>query len=118
MLHCDTVPIMNPARKADTTTRVEYWSTFEKKRKKKKISVDDLDDLTQKLQANPKVGTLIPGSGGARKLTIHWRGGSRVIYYYDSGSKITVFQFYLKSEQKFIGPPEKAVLKQIIKALK
>jgi hypothetical protein len=50
------------------------------------LSDDEYASLQKTLIANPRAGTLIPGSGGVRK--IRWavrgrgkRGGVRVIYY-------------------------------------
>ena len=50
------------------------------------LSDDEYASLQKTLIANPQAGTLIPGSGGVRK--IRWalrgrgkRGGVRVIYY-------------------------------------
>lgn len=50
------------------------------------LSDDEYASLQKTLVANPQAGTLIPGSGGVRK--IRWavrgrgkRGGVRVIYY-------------------------------------
>jgi mRNA-degrading endonuclease RelE of RelBE toxin-antitoxin system len=50
------------------------------------LSDDEYASLQKTLIANPRAGTLIPGSGGVRK--IRWavrgrgkRGGIRVIYY-------------------------------------
>ena len=50
------------------------------------LSDDEYASLQKALVANPQAGTLIPGSGGVRK--IRWavrgrgnRGGVRVIYY-------------------------------------
>jgi hypothetical protein len=50
------------------------------------LSDDEYAQLQQALAANPEVGTVIPGSGGVRKM--RWgmagrgkRGGLRVIYF-------------------------------------
>jgi len=39
-----------------------------KKDVKKLLSLSDLDDLAEYLQANPEAGDLIPSTGGVRKL--------------------------------------------------
>ncbi len=107
---------MPRTRKADTTKRVEYAKAFSRKLRKKKIADSDLDSLSNKLLANPGVGVVVPGTGGARKLEVHWRGGSRVIYYYHAPQGIVWgITFYLKSEQPDLSPEEKKAFKAAIK---
>jgi mRNA-degrading endonuclease RelE of RelBE toxin-antitoxin system len=115
-LHCQTVAIVSRTRKADTTKRVEYAKLFLRKLRKKRIADSDLDSLTNKLQANPEVGAIVPGAGGARKKEVHWRGGSRVIYYYHAPEGVVWgITFYLKSEKSDLTPEEKIAIKAIIK---
>lgn len=108
---------MSRTRKADTTKRVEYAEQFLRKLRKKRIADSNLDALSHKLKANPEVGKTVPRAGGARKLEVYWRGGSRVIYYYNAPTGyVWVITFYLKSEKSDLTPSEKDVIKAIIKA--
>lgn len=50
------------------------------------LSPDEYEKFQEELMANPKKGTVIPGSGGLRKVRVGGRGqgrrgGARVIYY-------------------------------------
>jgi len=72
------------------------------------------------LLKSPKVGDVIRGSGGVRK--IRWssagkgkRGGIRVIYYVPDGDSLWLLTVYSKGEADTIPGP---VLKQIKEAMK
>jgi hypothetical protein len=74
------------------------------------LSDDAFRELQQTLIATPKIGDVIPGSGGARKL--RWsqpgtgkRGGLRVIYYHvDRAGKIWLLALYSKNVVDNIQP--------------
>ena len=82
------------------------------------------DDLYREFQEalwiNPTLGTLIPGSGGLRKVRwklpgIGKRGGVRVIYYwYSPAVQIYMLLAYGKSEQKNLTPQQLKVLKTLV----
>ena len=62
-------------------------------------------DLISWLAANPEAGTLIPGTGGARKLRWHAsgkgkRGGARVIYFIPDGDTLWLIAAYTKNRQE------------------
>ncbi len=79
-------------------------------------------ELQLALLRNPKMGDLMPGTGGFRK--VRWqdarrgkgkRGGLRVIYYYlTADNQIWFFTLYDKNEAIDLTPDEKKQLKQAI----
>ena len=72
------------------------------------------------LLQNPERGSVIPGSGGLRKL--RWsvggrgkRGGLRLIYYWFSESEvILMLMIYSKSEQEDLSSAQKRVIREMI----
>jgi mRNA-degrading endonuclease RelE of RelBE toxin-antitoxin system len=67
------------------------------------LSDEEYGRLQTSLRNNPKLGAVIPGSGGIRKL--RWRrsgmgkrGGVRVIYYVKQSYEIWLLTIYAKSE--------------------
>ncbi len=92
-----------------------------------RLLADYLDDqayraLQLALLDNPKIGDLIPGTGGFRKM--RWqdplrskgkRSGLRVIYYYlSTAQQIWFFTLYNKDEATDLSPNEKKQLKRAI----
>jgi len=76
------------------------------------------------IAANPFVGDLISGTGGARK--VRWAGGSnegkrggvRVIYYYhDENMPIFLFTTYGKNKKANLTKDERNALRVIIKQI-
>jgi hypothetical protein len=89
------------------------------------LPVEGLSDeqyrlLQNQLVANPKVGKVIPGSGGLGK--VRWsigskgkRGGLRVIYYWFAAREaILMLYTYPKSVQDDLTPEQLKALKSII----
>ena len=78
--------------------------------------------LQKALMENPELGSVIPGTGGFRK--VRWedsrrgkgkRGGLRVIYYYlISDHQIWFFTIYDKDEATDLTADEKKLLKKAI----
>jgi mRNA-degrading endonuclease RelE of RelBE toxin-antitoxin system len=71
------------------------------------LSDEEYGRLQMTLRNNPKLGVVIPGSGGVRKL--RWsrsgtgkRGGVRVIYHVERPHEIWLLTIYAKSEAKMI----------------
>jgi hypothetical protein len=86
------------------------------------LNDDCYKELQAKLQANPELGDVMPGTGGFRK--IRWadarrgkgrRGGLRVIYYhFKSDSQIWLMTLYDKDEASDLITKEKKALKTAI----
>jgi len=82
---------------------------------------DSYRTLQQALLMRPAAGSLIPGSGGLRKL--RWslpragkRGGLRIIYYWDTPSDtIYMLLVYKKNEQEDLTPDQLKILSRLIK---
>ncbi|MBB4284681.1 addiction module toxin RelE [Roseospira goensis] len=72
------------------------------------FSVEELDHLRVTLACAPRIGDLIPGTGGVRKL--RWglarrgqgkRGGARVIYYFhNEAMPLALIAVYAKGRRR------------------
>ncbi len=87
------------------------------------MSDGDLERLIDHVAANPLIGDVLPGTGGARKL--RWkatgrgkRGGVRVITFY-SGNDLPVFLLscFAKNEKINLNAAERNDLKKILSDL-
>jgi mRNA-degrading endonuclease RelE of RelBE toxin-antitoxin system len=84
-------------------------------------------DLLLRIQsailADPEIGDLIPGAGGARKMRVAGKGrgksGSYRIIYYDLGSKGEVFliALYGKNKKLNITAEETRLISKLIKQI-
>ncbi|HEX8392602.1 MAG TPA: type II toxin-antitoxin system RelE/ParE family toxin, partial [Longimicrobium sp.] len=85
---------------------------------------EELRWLEWVLMHEPRLGVVVPGWGGARKLRIpsHGRGkrgGSRVIYLYvELRGRIYLLLAYSKNEQQDLSPAQQHVLQNVIERLK
>ena len=84
------------------------------------FSDDDLAALQTALMLHPSAGTVIPGSGGLRKLRFAARGhgkrgGARIIYYWvqDDG-QIFLLYAYAKNETSNLTAAQARLLRQLI----
>jgi mRNA-degrading endonuclease RelE of RelBE toxin-antitoxin system len=76
--------------------------------------------LQLRLAADPESGTLIPGTGGLRKL--RWqatgrgkRGGTRILYYWaPAPSVLLLLMIYRKNEADDLTPKQQKALRQIV----
>ena len=86
------------------------------------LNDEDYRFLQMRLEANPELGDLMPGTGGFRK--IRWadarrgkgrRGGLRIIYFYfPSDDQIWFMTLYDKGEAADLTAGEKKMLKRAI----
>jgi len=82
---------------------------------------DEYKSLQVALLLRPEQGSIIPGSGGLRK--IRWaskgkgkRGGLRVIYYWDTKNEVFyMLLIYSKSKKDDLTPDQLLVLSQLVK---
>lgn len=94
------------------------------KRASKLLSVEEKDDLISYVAENPEAGSIIPKTGGVRKLRYAREGqgksGSfRVIYYYfDPGHPIFMFDIFGKNEKENLSDADKQNLYKGIQILK
>jgi mRNA-degrading endonuclease RelE of RelBE toxin-antitoxin system len=84
------------------------------------LSDDEYSKLQLALVNSPTLGTVIPGSGGLRK--VRWtfgsrgkRGGTRVIYYWAVGQD-TLLMLYMfsKGERDDLSPLQIRALRQVV----
>ena len=85
---------------------------------------DALNSLEQELLANPDIGAVMPGCGGARKARIALPGqgksGSVRVIYVDFILQERVFFLfaYPKSKQKTLTAKQKQYVRDMVKAIK
>lgn len=90
------------------------------------LTDEDLRTLQNDLLENPKMGDVIPGTGGIRKIRIPMenkgkgkRGGARVIYIDVEIKEIIYFiNVYSKNEKDNLTEDEKKAFKALVKILK
>ena len=90
------------------------------KRVTRLVADDEYRKLQLHLTSHPDAGTLIPKSGGLRK--IRWsvgrkgkRGGARFIYYWVvQHDKILMLMVYSKNEQSDLTPAQVKILKKLV----
>ncbi len=87
----------------------------------KLASVAEMRMLQNELIQNPEKGSLVKGTGGARKLRVKLpqtgkSGGARVIYYYiDLYGEIWFLDIYAKKHKESLTDTEKKKLYKFIK---
>lgn len=88
------------------------------------LTDEDLRDLENILLKNPKMGDVIPGTGGIRKIRISAenigkRGGGRVIYVdIEVKECIYLLNVYVKNEKTDLTEKEKKMLRKLVEVLK
>lgn len=89
----------------------------------KLISEEERAAVVDLLAASPQVGSLIPGTGGLRKVRVPLagrgkRGGARVIYYvYDETLPIYLLLAYAKNERDDLSSEQKVVMRRLVDAI-
>ena len=105
-----------------TRTFVEL-PIFQTRWKAMGLTDDDLKQLQEQLLADPKVGDIMQGTGGVRKMRFAFEhrgksGSVRVIYVdFEVYEKIYLITAYTKKEKDNLSDSEKKEIKQLIKAL-
>lgn len=87
----------------------------------KALPDDEYREFQIALSLDPKLGDLIPGGGGLRK--VRWglpgtgkHGGVRVIYYWAvAKDHIYLLLIYKKARQENLAPDQLALLKRLVK---
>lgn len=106
-----------------TRTFIEIDS-FTKKWKGMGLTEDDLAVLQELLLKDPKIGDVIPGASGIRKVRIPVEGigkrsGGRVIYIdIEIKESIYLLDVYAKNEQTNLSEKEKKLLSKLVDRLK
>lgn len=85
------------------------------------VTEEERAEIVEFLAANPQAGTVITGTGGARKVRFARPGGGksggyRVITFY-SGSAIPVFllSMFAKNEKADLTPTERSALQKVLR---
>ena len=87
------------------------------------LNDDDLKRLQEELLADPKVGAVMRGTGGVRKMRFAFEqkgksGSVRVIYVdFEVYEKIFLITAYPKNEKDNLSDSERSEIKQMIQAL-
>ena len=103
-----------------------FVSTFEFDKQWESMGLDDNDRrrLENEIIGNPKIGSVIRGAGGLRKLRFALEGkgksgGSRVLYVdFVIYKRIYLITAYPKSQKEDISPAEREMFKKIIEQTK
>jgi hypothetical protein len=87
-------------------------------------SDDERREIVDFIARNPHAGSIIPGTGGVRKLRwsrpgIGKRGGARVVYYfYNHERPIYLLTAYAKGSQRDLTPGQKRIMIAIVGEIK
>jgi mRNA-degrading endonuclease RelE of RelBE toxin-antitoxin system len=90
------------------------------KRGQRLLDAESYRLLQLRLAADPEAGSIIPGTGGLRK--IRWRGsgrgkrgGVRIIYYWAGAhDAILLLMVFAKNERSDLTREQKAILRRIV----
>ena len=106
------------------TRKFIYTEPFRRCWKAMGLRDDDLLVLEAALLKDPKLGDVIEGTGGARKMRIQLEGrgksgGARVIYLdiFEHGNLYLLFA-YPKNVQEDLTPDQKKVIRKMIEAIR
>jgi len=106
------------------TREFVYTEPFRKCWKAMGLSDDDLKILEEILLTNPRIGDVIEGTGGARKMRIQMEnrgksGGARVIYVdVFEKEKLYLLLAYPKSVQDDLTPEQRKQVRKLVEAIK
>jgi len=90
------------------------------------LTVDEFKDLQHEIAMNPKLGAVIPGTRGIRKMRFAGRrkrsgkrGGLRIVYLdIPEARRVFLLDIYGKETQDDLSESEKKVLKKLATELK
>jgi hypothetical protein len=88
------------------------------------LTDDDMWSVELQLLANPRAGTVVPGTGGVRKLRVAMpgqgkRGAARIIYLYTSDNERIYFILaYAKNQKSTLTEWEKHQIAAAVRQLK
>ncbi|HEX5503643.1 MAG TPA: type II toxin-antitoxin system RelE/ParE family toxin [Thermomicrobiales bacterium] len=88
------------------------------------LTDEDWQRIEWQLIVNPHAGSVIAGTGGARKLRVRLagrgkRGGARMVYVYLTGrERIYFLATYAKNEQEDLSPADQRVIARLIERLR
>jgi len=87
------------------------------------FTTHELAAIVDRIGADPKLGVVVPGTGGIRKLRFGFggrgkRGGARVIYVF-GGDDMPVFLLaaFAKNEKTDLTPAERAALAKSVASM-
>ena len=81
------------------------------------------EDLLECLAKRPKIGRIIQGTGGLRKMRVARAGrgksaGARVVYYYHNEHKpLLLVQIFAKADQENLTAEQKTRLKKLVETI-
>lgn len=106
------------------TRTFKEMESFTRKWKEMGLNDDDLITLQKILLKDPKIGDVIPGASGIRKIRIPVdhigkRSGGRVIYIdIEVKESIYLLDVYAKNEKTDLTEKEKKLLSKLVERLK
>jgi hypothetical protein len=106
------------------TREFVYTESFRKCWKAMGLSDGDLKILEEILLTNPRLGDVIEGTGGARKMCIQMEnrgksGGARVIYVdVFEKEKLYLLLAYPKNVQDDLTPEQRKQVRKLVEAIK
>lgn len=106
------------------TRKFVYTNPFIRSWKAMGIGDKELEYLEEILLSNPRVGSVIEGTGGARKMRIGLyahgkRGGARVVYVDILEKEVTYLLFaYPKNVQDDLTQDQKDAINNLIKSIR
>lgn len=95
-----------------------------KARAKGRMTVVEIDAVTDMLAADPLCGDLIQGTGGAREVRFAVKGkgksgGVRVVYYYYNGTlPVFLLTVFAKNEKDNLTKAERNELAKLVRVLR
>ena len=97
---------------------------FERQWSRLGFNDDDLGELQTEIKKDPKLGSVIPGTGGLRKMRFAFEGrgksgGARVLYIDLLVAEVVyLITAYAKGEKEDISDAERNAYKRLIKKIK